>query len=58
VPNEGGACRSLLAAPGSHDQHWRALCTAGPVRSRTAWKVARALEQGAPTQLARLLKVA
>jgi hypothetical protein len=29
-----------------------------PVRSRTAWKVARALEQGAPTQLARLLKVA
>jgi len=29
-----------------------------PVRSRTAWKVARALEQGAPTQLGQLLKVA
>ena len=29
-----------------------------PVRSRTAWKVSKALEQGAPTQLARLLKVA
>jgi len=29
-----------------------------PVRSRTAWKVAKALEQDAPTQLAPLLKVA
>ena len=29
-----------------------------PVRSRTAWKVARALEQSAPTQLGQLLKVA
>jgi transcriptional regulator with XRE-family HTH domain len=29
-----------------------------PVRSRTAWKVAKALEQGAPTQLARLMEVA
>ena len=28
------------------------------VRPRTAWKLARALEQGAPTQLARLLEVA
>ena len=27
-----------------------------PVRSRTAWKVARALEQGAPTHLGQLLK--
>ena len=29
-----------------------------PVRARTAWKLARALEQSAPTQLAQLLKVA
>jgi DNA-binding Xre family transcriptional regulator len=29
-----------------------------PVRSRTAWKVARALEQGARAQLGQLLKVA
>lgn len=29
-----------------------------PVRSRTAWKVARALEQSAPTPLGQLLKVA
>jgi len=27
-----------------------------PVRPRTAWKLAKALEQGAPTQLTRLLE--
>jgi transcriptional regulator with XRE-family HTH domain len=27
-----------------------------PVRARTAWKLAKALEQGAPTQLSRLLE--
>ena len=27
-----------------------------PVRARTAWKVARALEQGAPAMLSQLLK--
>lgn len=27
-----------------------------PVRPRTAWKLSKALEQGAPTQLSRLLK--
>jgi len=29
-----------------------------PVRPRTAWKLAKALEQGAPTDVARLLEVA